>query len=434
MLETGDTFAGNTGTFTLTEFDSDDLFNINGVGGFALRATDRSGAEPVDFILGSTGGETPTVAAEFGTIDGVLVDVFQFAPDLSNAGEVVYKGQDDDANLDYAFRNDSRIATEDDTIPDLSAATYRSLWRPQISSDGASVSVRVATNPPGSALLTDVTPDATTPVLSWIFNDAGNTSTLDVDGSSIPVGGAIDADYEVSTDGSRVISIPDLAGSPVADKVLALSSISGSTVTTQVAEAGGLAIREGTVVPDSAGGDGVSEWDSFLRLGVANDGSYVATGNLETALEDTDLEGTDDDFVLKDGQIVLREGDVITAGTVTGDTGGLEMNNDGDWVVLWNVNDGVEDKQALIVNGQSVLTVGDIVEYDGVETALTAMHTGTDVLGLSDADDSGFFDVYFVGDTAGGTGLFSVTIPEPSTSLFFGLAGLGLLSRRRRRA
>lgn len=432
IVETGDTFPGATGTFSLTEFDSDDLFNINGVGGFALRATDGSGVDPVDFILVSTAGETPTVAAEFGTIGGVTIDEFQFAPDLSDSGDVVFIGENDDTSVDYAFKNSSVVATEGDAIPDFTSAAYRALDRPQISSDGNSVSLRVTTNPSGGAILTDVTPTSTTPVLTWLFGDAANTDSLDVDGSSTPLGGSIDQDYEVSSDGSWSINYIDLAGSPLNDKALAIASISGSTVTLSVPLAGGDELREGTLVPNAAGGDGVSMWDSFNRMAIANDGTYAATGDLETALEDTPAEGTDDDFVLKNGQIVLREGDAITAGTVTGSTSGFEMNNDGDWVVLWGVNDGVAEKQALIVNGQAVVTVGDLVEYGGVQTALTGLTTGDDVLGITDADDAGFFDVYFVGETAAGTGLFSTTIPEPSTAVIFGLAGLGLLARRRR--
>ncbi|MFW5682340.1 MAG: PEP-CTERM sorting domain-containing protein [Phycisphaeraceae bacterium] len=431
ILETGDAFSGASGTLTLTDFDSQNLFNINGAGGFALRATDSSGAEPVDFMLASTTGETPSVAAEFGTIGGETVGQFLFAPDLSDSGDVVFIGKNSDTNVDFAFKNNTAIATEGDAIPDFTAAAYRAISRPQISSDGDSVSVRVTTDPPGGAILTDVTSGSTTPVLRWIFGDASNTDSITVDGSNETFTAAFDQDYEVSSDGSQSINIPDISFNPFIDKVLTLSSISGSTVTTEAAEAGGVAIREGTVVPDSAGGDGVSTWDSFLRLAIANDGSYVATGNLETALEDTEQEGTDDDFVLKDGQIVLREGETITAGTVTGDTSGMEMNNDGDWVVLWGVDDGVSEKQALIVNGEAVLTEGDLVEYDGGETALTGIRTGADVLGITDADDAGLFDVYFVGDTAEGTGLFSTTIPEPSTAVIFGLAGLGLLARRR---
>ena len=152
---------------------------------------------------------------------------------------------------------------------------------------------------------------------------------------------------------------------------------------------------------------------------------------------DTSAATTSDEFIAVDGNIVLREGDMLTTGEiVSGSIEGGFMNEAGDWGAIWDVDGGA--LEALIVNGGLLLKEGDAIDWDGDgiidPAAILTNFTGTSTLVIGDPGIDSFFDVYFTADidVAGEVleGYFKMTVPEPSAALLLGV-GLMLLRRRR---
>jgi hypothetical protein len=113
------------------------------------------------------------------------------------------------------------------------------------------------------------------------------------------------------------------------------------------------------------------------------------------------------------------------------------MNENGDWAVTWDIAGG--SLEALIVNGELLLTEGDQVDWDGNglldDGAVLTDFTGTSTLVLGDQDVDSFFDVYFTADVdvRGEVleGFFRMTVPEPASIMLLSIGLLPLLRRRR---
>lgn len=158
--------------------------------------------------------------------------------------------------------------------------------------------------------------------------------------------------------------------------------------------AGGL-VAEGRPVPAAAGGLVGENWDNFDFAGIAESGTYLFTG-------DTDAAAAQDEIVVVNGVIVLREGDLVDGWQLTGSISGGYLNDDGDYALMWDVVTPGGAVDALIFNGAVVALEGDPVDLDGdsvpeVGTTLLGF-TGISSLVLSDRDDDGVCRLYFTAD------------------------------------
>lgn len=165
----------------------------------------------------------------------------------------------------------------------------------------------------------------------------------------------------------------------------------------------GQLVQEGMPVPEAAGGFPGENWSSFDYTGVTENGDYMFTGDTNEA---TDV----DEFVVINGEIILREGKDIGDMTLSGSIEGAFMNEDGDYVVIWDVDLPTgANVEAMIFNGEVVLKEGDIIDVDGDGVpdpeAVVDNFTGISSVVLSDRDEDGAVSIYFTADVDVATGL-----------------------------
>ncbi len=206
---------------------------------------------------------------------------------------------------------------------------------------------------------------------------------------------------------------------------------------------GGSAAREGSPVPASVGGLAGELWANWDYLGASEAGHYMITG-------DTSATTTMDEFIMIDGQIVLREGNMLAdgSGLAAGSIDMAYMNENGDYAAIWDVNPGSGAVESLVFNGRQILKLTDLVDLDGdgsVEpNSKLSDFTGIASMQMSDryGPGSSLVDIYFTADvdTLGTPSLtddteaafrITVVIPTPGT-LALALAAFPALRRRRR--
>ena len=394
-----------------TTVESIDEFNVNPLGGYAL----LSGDGTQEFILGNIEALPPGVFATEGNLAGFTIDDFALAPDIANDGTVAFRAGTTNGSEVVVFRGGQAVAVRGNAVPASTgiSADFNFPNRVQISADGAGTSFTSSLANAGGGAGALFTDDGANAPLRFFDNESGgNQSTSTNEGTLDAAIG--NSSYEVSSSGDRYIAEVDLGALATNDNAVVVGEVGG---TPAVPVIGGSPIREGSPVTSGS----ADVWDDFDRFGIADDGTYLFTGDL--------ADGTE--YLAVDGSIVLRTGDALGGGVVDGAFGTAEINNNGDYAAITTIADAGETRQTLLVNGESLLTVGDAVATAaGVET-LASLETGVDHLGISDAVD-GAFNVYFEGTTVEGTnGLFVLLVPEPTTAAVLGLGGL-LLGRRRR--
>jgi hypothetical protein len=117
---------------------------------------------------------------------------------------------------------------------------------------------------------------------------------------------------------------------------------------------------------------------------------------------DTDAATSEDEFLMVNGQILLREGDLIDGMALVGAIERAYLGEDGDWAVVWDVQTPEGNVDALILNGQIVLMEGMAIDLDGDlvpddGTAITDF-TGIAAMAVSDRDAQGRVRVLFTAD------------------------------------
>ncbi|MEM1447511.1 MAG: hypothetical protein AAGI22_00290 [Planctomycetota bacterium] len=156
--------------------------------------------------------------------------------------------------------------------------------------------------------------------------------------------------YRFSQDGNHSI-VPLIIESP----------IGGSFVTVAVDGAGlvldGALVVTGTPVPASLGGAGES-WSTVDVCGINGHGEYFFTGRWSG--------GSADSFIVRDGVVWHRDGDVVDGAELSGEVVDGFLSEDGELAYVWNVlrpSIGVE--HALFLEDELLLRRGDAVDWDG---------------------------------------------------------------------
>ncbi|MBY0308373.1 MAG: hypothetical protein K2Q09_06500 [Phycisphaerales bacterium] len=101
-------------------------------------------------------------------------------------------------------------------------------------------------------------------------------------------------------------------------------------------------------------------------------------------------------MLVVNGQVVLREGDVVDGRTLLGDARSVAMNRQGDWAVVWRTREpGIGsawlDRSAVLLNGRTILLEGAAAQGGGTVGGLDAP------LCLGDRSMAGYADAGVVG-------------------------------------
>ena len=383
----------------------------NQAGGWAVRATSIGGGPTAHVVGNPSGGAAATLRSNQSGIAGYNQTGFEDFHGFGDLGEIGYSPTCTEISsgatgLDCAWLDGTPIAVEAQPIMTLPGKVFRFNSRVGITGNGTIYWVggindgATGTNEgeglffgPGQTVVVKTGDPAPAPLLSQV--------------------GSTDFDVRYSALGTRYILGLDTTDATTADAHL----VSNGVI---LLDAGGNRISEGQVVSPAAGGNGVELYANFGSLGINEAGDFFFEG-------DTNATTTADGILVKNGVILMREGQTYDGATLLGDalSSGSYMNEQGDWVTSWNTVGALE---ALFVNGDLVLREGDMVDWDGdgvldANTAVTDI-TGTASVVIGPRTVLGT-DVYFTADVnVGGTvleGFFRLRIPsDPLTSFCFG--------------
>ena len=354
--------------------------------GFAFTVSTMDAAETTfSNIWGNLNGGPGTVLISEGVIGNQEITSLEGFFGLDDSGRVCYGTTANDLDtmetgLDGVYRDSMLLLNEDEPVPTLpgSFSTFNS--RPGITADG---------QPYWIGGVTDVVGGGTADRVLFLGIDAlpvlrGGDPVLGLQDTVEP--GSLDFDSRFSACGSNYITIVDVTSG---DDVVV---VNGAAL-----EADGAVVRAGTLIPASVGGIGDS-YDNFDFLNVTESGSYLVTG-------DTDASVALDEFVMIDGEIVLREGDIVGPGLISGAIESAFMNEERDWAAIWSANIAAANVEVLIFNGEIILTEGQTVDWngDGVidgddQNAVIVNFTGISPMTITRVAASGMLNIYFTAD------------------------------------
>jgi len=344
-----------------------------------------------------------TISLAYGTYDGIAApDVLEFEHTVGDYEQTSWEGffgiasdgvaysplctriSDGQTGLDSVWYQDTVVAIEQAPYPHLAGWFWSFGSRPDVTLDGVPYFVGGITDVQGGA--TDNRGlfyglDAQPYVLGGMM--IGGLVNPVVNGSE-----AVSFDYRFSAHGTHYLAeVATATGSTTNDN----SMVSDGAVVL----IDGQPVTEASPVPAAAGGLPGENWDNFDNCGITEDGHWFLTG-------DTDAATAVDEFVLVDGMVVLREGDLIDGFLINGAIESGAMNEDGDWAVVWDVDSEGANLEVLILNGQIVLMEGMPVDIDGdmqpdLGTSVLDF-TGIASVAVADRDAQSRAKVYFTAD------------------------------------
>lgn len=379
------TLAGAPGGHTVNSINNT---AVNHAGGYAVNVNTSDGVTTLSHIWGNASGGAGTVMRTEGTFGSLVQTAYESFYGISNTGQVSYSATGTGGpvgNFDSVWLDDTPIAVQGDPVPSLPGQYYVFASRPGVTADGKPYWSSGWSNTPGGSSQN-----------RGLFLGAGANPVI-LGGSGVPnlpfnlITSSISFDYRMSEFGNHyIIPVTMTSGSTLHDDAIVVDG-SGLMI------AGSL-VREQSPVPAAAGGLVGENWDNFDFCGINEAGDYFFSGDTEPAT-------ANDEFILKNGVIVYREGDSVDSQVLSGAIEGAYMNADGDIAYVWDIQGGV--LEALYVNDQLLLVEGDLVDLtgDGVVDAgkKLADFTGISALTMGDRDNLGQVNVYFTADidTAG---------------------------------
>ncbi len=389
---------------------------VNNIGGWATTLN----AGTTSHIYGSVDGIAPAGIIFSETTEGPLVQTsFESRFGISDFGDVCYSASGNggpDGGFDSAWVNTIGFAIEgaEITTGPLAGLFWSFASAPTMNANGVgyfSGGTRTTVGGGTSARGLWGT-DSETPILY---------SGDELPGLPAPIdgGSSIDFSYKFSRFGSAYIldGIMETTGTglPSGEDHVVIMDGAGLFLDGQL-------VQEGMIVPVAIGGDGAEEWGSgFDFFGVSDMGEYLFTG-------DTTGDISSDEYLVLNGAIHLREGDTLGVDTLSGAIEAADMNNNGDWAVVWQIS-GVGT--SLVYNDQVLLRLDEQVDFNG-DGVIDAGDNGatvddfevfTNALAVSDRDASGNVSIYLPLDVdpdgPGGSstlqeGVYKITVSEPA--------------------
>lgn len=382
---------------------------VNDVGGWAVNVNVSSNAVTLSQVYGTADGiAAPAILLTEGTYGSLVQTSFETRIGFSNAGSVCYSASGNggpDGLFDSVWVDATSIALEGEPTPPgiLSGLFWSFASAPTMTGNGIPLFAGgTRTSVGGSTSAYGLFNDTATPLLYSGLDVFGLPAGLDDSGSPVSF------DFAVSANGNEYLVEVEMETTGTG---VGTSEDNAIVMSGEGLFLGGSLVQEDHPIPAAAGGLPGESWDNFDFYGVSEMGEYLITGDT--------LATTLDEFVVVNGVIVMREGDVDGPWTITGDMEAGEMNESGDWAVMWDVNPGTVE--ALIVNGSVVLTEGDDVDFDGdgaidVGLAITAFNGLSGGLQVGNRDANGDFAVYFSADVGPGEveGVYRMVFSTPA--------------------
>ena len=341
----------------------------NSAGGWCVGATVSDPAGTLSLFYGATFGMPPTTLVTEGLYGSLQQTSFESFFGFGNAGEVSYSPSTDDVlsgatGLDGCWVNTTVIANEDDPILSLPGKVFRFNSRPNILGTGEPVWIGGINDISGATEGNALFRGASQSVVV-MENDV-------LPGMPFPLssGSAVDFDFRFSPSGNHHILAVDLASPSFNDDLYV--DYDGAALLI-----GGLIVGEGQPMPPALQVAPGENWDNFDSFGISDDGSYLFTG-------DTDGPTATDEFVVIDGAVALREGDLVGGLPLSGSIESGALSAREDWGVVWDVDDPLlGNVEALIFNGRLLMKEGDTISTDLTGDGIPEVGAITNFTGLA---------------------------------------------------
>lgn len=416
MIHEGETIPGDPSGETIYVMNG---LAVNHVGGYVAYVNTGTGVGNLTaHMWGNVSGGPGALIRSASTFGDYQQDNFEQFFGISDAGQIFYSTTCTQLSTgltsrDSVWLDDQLIFVKAEPMPGLPGqySTFNS--RPNVTGDGqlywlggyADDDSPTASSD-NHALMTGMTPS--------IVIKGGDQLDFGIY-QLVTSSSAFGNYYRLSPMGTHIIMTGRVTGPSANDTVLFIdysAALSGVNV-----------IREGFPVPVEAGGLPGENWANFQEMGITETGDWIVIG-------DTSAATTEDHFLMRNGEIILREGQTLGSYTLAGSNDDAYMNGQGDWGVSWGVAGPGGTLEALIFNGEVVLVEGDLVDWngDGVidvnDNNATLADFFIGVLAVGDRDENGGVDMYFFGDidfngTSSSTddllGYFRVTIAPDVT-------------------
>jgi hypothetical protein len=328
--------------------------NVNHASGFAVGLSTSNGVTTLSHFWGTPAfGGVPAVFRTEDTINNFVQNSFEAFWGYSNTGEACYSPLGNNLNtggtsLDAAWLDDVVLAEEDQPIPSLPGRVWRFASRPGVTGNGiphwvGGMDDAMSGVDLGYGLFVGV---GATPLLK-----SGDVPTGA--GGPIDVASGIDFDYRMSALGTHSIVPINTSEATTIDNYMV---VDGAVLTV-----GGPTdlVQEGKPIPASAGGNAGELWSFFDFCGITESGEWFFTG-------DSAPSTIDDEIVVKNGQILYREGQTLDGEVLAGSIEDAHMNEWGHIAYIWDVVNGVPATlEALYLDDRLLLKQGQAVDLDG---------------------------------------------------------------------
>ncbi|MEO1697513.1 MAG: hypothetical protein AAFU73_09475 [Planctomycetota bacterium] len=376
--------------------------SINGVsanqlGGYVTVLSTDIGGTTTSQIWGSFSGGAGALIRQETTIGNLLQGSFESSPGMGDS-TVVYSALCENlatmtTSIDTVFTDATPIAVEEEPIPG-SSDFWSFASRPRSLRDGTPVyTAGYRTTPTGS-----------TAGRAFVIG----TTELFRTGDTLPnmpfalSSNGIDFDSRASANGTHTIVVCDIDTASAEDIAVAIDG-AGLVVA-------GTLLRESEPIPAALNPVGTENWDNFDFVGITEQGDYFITG-------DTDGDSATDEFIFRNGDFFVREGNTVDGQVITGSISHAFMNESGTLAYIWDVDTGAGSVEALFVESTLLLRVGDEVDWDG-DGSIDPGFVLDDFTGIESMAIGSDGTVYFTADviTPGGEleGLFAIGGSGPS--------------------
>lgn len=357
----------------------------NQVGGYSFGVnTTNDAAVSTSHIWGNASGGLGAPLQTEGVFGALVQTGFESFFGMADSGAVAYSPSGTGGpvgDFDSVWRDDTPLALEGDPISSLPGQFWRFASRPGITSDGNAWWVAGTTSVQGGNTEN-----------RGLFREPNATVVL-LGGQAVPnlpsplnTATAVSFDFRFSALGTNYLAEGQMTGSTVSDDVMILSG-AGLLLDGEL-------VREDSPIPAAVGGLAGERWDNFDFVSVTETGSYFFSGDSTAAT-------SEDEFIVRDGVIILREGQFAGGAQLTASIESAFMNEQGDLGFVWQIVTDVANREALYLNGRLLLIETDQVDFDG-DGALDANATLSDFTGISalvvGPRVGGVVTLYFTGD------------------------------------